>query len=183
MVPVEVGLPVAAVPPAAVPEPGVLSATSTRSSWSSSVAVVICLCSASVITRLIGSSAPWLEGPIDPSSTKNVIASAAEASTRNSASLSRKTNLRTPIANAPGGRERRVAFLRETRAHLRAWGCGPCPLGGTAVAQRRRWRPGSGCGSIWGCVSSSSMSYRCAYPPLRTRSAPGRSARAPKAAS
>jgi hypothetical protein len=32
---------------------------------------------------------------------KNVIASAAEASARNSASLSRKKNLRTPIANAP----------------------------------------------------------------------------------
>ena len=49
-----------------IPAVGIFSAISTRLSWSSSVAVAIWLWLASEITRLIGNSEPWLEGPIDP---------------------------------------------------------------------------------------------------------------------
>ena len=136
------------VPVGTLPAVGALSAISTRLSWSSSVAVATCLCSASETTRLIGSSVPWLEGPIDPSSTKNVTARAIEATRQEQSELVAEHEPACADRDVSRGGKHRIAFVRKTRAHRRTGGR-RAGLGrpgdllrGTAVSGRGGWVSG-----------------------------------------
>ena len=148
----EVELVPAEVPPDTVPAVGVLTVISTRSSWSSSVAVAICLCSASAITRLIGSSVPWLEGPIDPSSEEERDGQSRRREREEQGELVAEHEPAHTYSDVAGRGEHGVAPVREARAHLRARGGGPRPLRTAAVARRGHGRLGAGLGSsVAGC--------------------------------
>ncbi len=74
---------------------------------------------ASVCTVLSGTCVPELLGLMSPSSVANAIASASEASSRNSASGSRKTTRARALRELAEGHEHRVAPVRQARAHGR----------------------------------------------------------------
>ena len=75
--------------------------SSTRASWSSSTAVEMSCCLASVCTVLSGTPSPELAGLIAPSSVANATARQIEAISRNSDSGSRRAMRRVPAAISP----------------------------------------------------------------------------------
>ncbi len=119
--------------------------SSTRLSWSSSTAVASWWRLASVCTLLRGICIPELLGLIAPSRDAKVIASAIEASTRNSESGSRRRIRRVADAALPDRHEHGVASLGEARAQR-------CRTdAGDPVARRGRCRRGGCGGRLAGC--------------------------------